>query len=87
MAERVGWVSATDLAEYAFCPRALYYRTHPPAAGPRRAAERRAVAGARYHSRELGRERRRAAHGGAYWGMLLVGLLLTLGGSAWLLYR
>ncbi|HTT73981.1 MAG TPA: hypothetical protein VMG99_07570 [Thermoplasmata archaeon] len=82
-----GWVSASDLAEYAYCPRAHYYRAHPPPGGERRDALRRAAAGRRYHARELGRERRREAHGGAYWAMLAVGVVCVLGGLAWWLYR
>jgi hypothetical protein len=41
----------------------------------------------RYHQRELGRERRRASGGAAYWAVLVLGVLLVLGGAAWLLYR
>lgn len=87
MVQEGGWVSATDLAEYAYCPRAQYYREHPPPGGPTAAGERRAVVGERYHARMLGRERRRAEHGGAYWITLGIGVLLVLGGFAWLLYR
>ncbi|HTT15477.1 MAG TPA: hypothetical protein VMG81_06870 [Thermoplasmata archaeon] len=87
MTDGDGWVSATDLAEYAYCPRAYYYREHPPVGGPSRDGQRRAAAGARYHARTLGAERRRAEHGGAYWVALVLGVLVALGGIAWWLYR
>lgn len=80
-------VSATDLAEYAYCPRAHYYREHPPAGGSGRRAQRRADAGRRYHARELGAERRRAEHGAAYWGALLLGTALFLGAVVWIFHR
>ncbi|MFY9716705.1 MAG: hypothetical protein WAK40_02050 [Thermoplasmata archaeon] len=70
------WVSATDLAEYAFCPRSLYYRRRDPDA-PETPAE---TDGRQYHARVLGAERRRAERGGAYWlGVLAGGVLLTVG--------
>ncbi len=78
-------VSATDLAEYAYCPRAHYYRDHPPPGGPVRSAQRRADAGRRYHAHELGGERRRAEHGAAYWGALLLGAALCVGAIVWIL--
>jgi CRISPR/Cas system-associated exonuclease Cas4 (RecB family) len=87
MAPSPGWVSATDLAEYAYCPRAYYYRDHPPPGGPTRSSQQRSRAGERYHARELGAERRRAEHGTGYVVVLVVGLLLALGGLAWLFYR
>ncbi|HTP54431.1 MAG TPA: hypothetical protein VML94_05680 [Thermoplasmata archaeon] len=68
------WVSATDLAEYAFCPRSLYYRRRAPDA-PETPAE---SAGRRYHARVLAAERRRSDHPAAYWLGLAVGLLLVL---------
>ena len=37
------WVSATDLAEYAYCPRAWYYRHHPPPEGPAPGSDRRSA--------------------------------------------
>jgi hypothetical protein len=85
MDEPDAWASATDLAEYAYCPRAHWYHEHPPDGGPSRGSQRRADAGQRYHARELGGERRRAEHAGAYWGALLVGILLALGALAWIL--
>ena len=87
MAERDAWTSASDLAEYAYCPRAHFYHVHPPAGGPDRSSQRRAEAGRRFHGRELSGERRRAEHGGAYWAVFVVGIVLALGALAWILYR
>lgn len=70
------WLSASDLAEYAYCPRALYYRRRFPEAPVGPGSE----AGRDYHHRRLGAERRRSSHAGAYWAALLVGVgLLVLG--------
>jgi hypothetical protein len=74
------WLSATDLAEYAYCPRASYYRKTYPDRPPTRSA----LAGTAYHARELGHERRVEEHPTGYWvgvaaGIALVGLgLLAL---------
>lgn len=80
------WTSAADLAEYAYCPRAHWYRAHPPDGGPTSAARRQAEAGTRYHERTLGAERRRAEAGGAYWVALGFGILIALGALAWLFH-
>jgi hypothetical protein len=77
------WVTASDVAEYAFCPRSHWYRTHPPAGGTTPEAGARAAAGVRYHDRVLGAERRRAERGGAYWAALVVGVALMAGGALW----
>jgi CRISPR/Cas system-associated exonuclease Cas4 (RecB family) len=87
MAESGPWVSATDLADYTFCPRSHYYREHPPAGAPTRFAEARSSAGERYHRRVLGAERRREEHAGAYWVALAIGMLLVVGGIAWIFLR
>jgi len=75
------WVSPRDLAEYAYCPRALYYRRRGPAP-PSRASE----AGEAFHERTLGAERRRDERGWAAWLAVLVGLLLVLAAAAVLLW-
>ena len=80
------WVSASELAEYAYCPRAHYYARHPPAVGPPRASGRRARAGERFHARTLGAERRHAEHGAAYWAALALGILLVVGALAWIFH-
>jgi len=85
--EPEGWVSATELADYAYCPRSHYYALHPPPGGPAPAAQRAARAGVRYHARELGRERRRAEGGRGAWAALGIGLVALFGGSAWLFLR
>ncbi|MGI0128811.1 MAG: hypothetical protein ACREDE_00555 [Thermoplasmata archaeon] len=81
------WVSASDVADYAYCPRAHWYHDHPPRDGPRPGTQERAQAGERYHRRVLGAERRRAEHGGAYWAALAFGTVLVLGGAAWIWLR
>ena len=53
------WVTASELAEYAYCPRAWWYRRDPPASGPTRESLVRADAGSRYHATVLGATVRR----------------------------
>jgi CRISPR/Cas system-associated exonuclease Cas4 (RecB family) len=81
------WASASDLEEYAYCPRAHYYRHHPPPGGPAPESVRRADDGRRYHDRVLSAEARREAHGTGYLLAILLGLLLAAGGAAWLFLR
>jgi CRISPR/Cas system-associated exonuclease Cas4 (RecB family) len=87
MAETDRWVSASDLEEYAYCPRAHWYRHHPPPGGPRPESVARSRAGQRYHERELGAERRREEHGAGYLAAVLVGLFVAVGGAAWIFLR
>ena len=86
MAREDGWRSASDLAEYAYCPRAYWYHEHPPARGPTAASQRRARDGSGFHARVLGAERGRDVHGGAYWIALLAGAALVLGGLWWIFH-
>jgi hypothetical protein len=78
------WASASDLADYTYCPRSHWYHDHPPDGAPNRSARDREEAGRRYHARALSGERRRAEHGGAYWAALALGLLLAVGSLAWI---
>lgn len=86
MEEDGGWTSPSDLADYAYCPRSHWYHHHPPLEPPRADALERARAGVRYHDRVLGRERRRAEQGAAYWFGVLAGVGLLLGGIVWLFH-
>lgn len=86
MGDGTDWVSASDLADYAYCPRAHFYHDHPPDGSSDADADRRARAGRAFHARELAGERRRAEHGAAYWGALLVGVVLLLGAVAWIFH-
>ncbi|MGA8275661.1 MAG: CRISPR-associated protein Cas4 [Thermoplasmata archaeon] len=79
------FVSASDLADYSYCPRSYWYRHHPPPGGPSSASVRSAAGGTRSHARQLGGERRRAEWGGVYWALVAVGVLAALGGILWLL--
>lgn len=86
MAPRERPVSASELAEYAYCPRAHWYSTHAEAAGGRPRPDPKAREGVRYHHRALSAERRRDAHVAAYVGLLLLGgaliafVLVVVGG-------
>jgi len=81
-----GWTSPSEIADYVYCPRSHWYRHHPPPGGPSRVAERRAVAGTRYHDRVLTAERHRAERGAAYWAVLLVGVALAAVGAWWVFH-
>ncbi len=81
------WTSASDLAEYVYCPRSHWYRHHPLADGPSRSSERSTLVGVRYHNRILTAERHRAERGGTYWGVLLLGLALVALGVWWTFLR
>ena len=84
MARDGRWTSASELADYAFCPRSHWYGAHPPPGGPSREGRARSRAGQRYHARTLVAERRRATRGPAYWAGLLVGIALLAAGVAWI---
>lgn len=82
-----GWTSPSDLADYAYCPRAHWYRHHPPNGGPSRSSQDRSRYGTRYHRRVLLAEERRERHGRAYWVALLLGFVLLLAGLLWIFPR
>lgn len=71
------WVSASDLAEYAYCPRAHYYSTHPDVTGGTGRPGPRARAGVLYHRRTLSTEKRHDEHARLYVGLLLAGIALV----------
>lgn len=72
----VPWVSASELGEYAYCPRAWWYREHPPVTGPTPQGRRATQAGQRFHARELDAIQRRESRGAAYAALLLVAAVL-----------
>jgi CRISPR/Cas system-associated exonuclease Cas4 (RecB family) len=82
-ADRPRYISASDLAEYAFCPRSFWYRSHPSSTPADPRSVRRSAAGERFHARTLRAERRRAEHPGAYAALLVGGVLLLFLGVAW----
>lgn len=78
----VAWASASELAEYEFCPRAWWYRENPPAGGPSRESRRSAEEGVRFHERTLDAEDRRERNGWVYAAVLAVALLVVVLGVA-----
>lgn len=72
------WVTASDLAEYAYCPRALWYRRHPPPDGPSRSSQVARAEGERFHVRTLQRRARAERWSGVGWLLVGLGLLLVV---------
>ncbi|MCI4345458.1 MAG: hypothetical protein L3K07_01700 [Thermoplasmata archaeon] len=76
------WATASELGEYAFCPRAWHYRAHPPEESPSDADLEREEYGREFHARALSRERSLEQSSPAAAGvgvlLVLVGLLLLL---------
>ena len=76
--DRAGWVTVSDLAEYAYCPRAFWYGRHPPPQGPTPASTVARSRGELTHERELASRSRWERRGGAAWWLLGLGILLCL---------
>jgi CRISPR/Cas system-associated exonuclease Cas4 (RecB family) len=72
-------VTASDLAEYAYCPRAYWYREHPPPEGPAPLSLVARAGGERFHSRTLSARSRRERWSTLWWVLVAAGLLLLLG--------
>ena len=71
------WVSASELGEYAYCPRSHWYSQNNPE--PTSSAEelRARESGDRFHARELSRSVRLADRRGAYVAVLLAALVFV----------
>jgi hypothetical protein len=72
------WVSASELADFAFCPRSHWYARHPSAAPPTAFSERRESEGERFHARTLAAVDARSSRTGYYVGLLLLGAALAV---------
>ncbi|MCI4331552.1 MAG: hypothetical protein L3K19_06875 [Thermoplasmata archaeon] len=72
-----GWCTASDLAEYAYCPRAHFYRHHPPPGGIDPESARSQHVGTRYHARRSMAMETREQHAGRWIAALAlaIGLL------------
>ena len=77
------WATASDLAEFAFCPRAHYYRHHPTEARVAPGALRSADLGREYHELRALRVAERDAHVGRWAAAVLVAILI-LAVVAWI---
>jgi CRISPR/Cas system-associated exonuclease Cas4 (RecB family) len=78
------WVTAAEVGEYVYCPRAAWYRRHPPEGGPSEESVLRARAGDRYHATYLNALEARERSPANLWAWLaaaigLVGIALALG--------
>jgi len=75
---RQGWTSASELAEFAFCPRAWYYSTHPPGFAPDRRAVDRSEGGRAFHTEALRTEQHRETGGASAAGWMWLGIAATV---------
>lgn len=79
------WATVSDLSEYAYCPRALYYRRHPDDAQLAPGSALRSARGTRFHEVGLSAVERREAQGAGpaavalLIGLAIVAALLLLG--------
>jgi CRISPR/Cas system-associated exonuclease Cas4 (RecB family) len=79
------WLSASDLAEYAYCPRAAWYRRHPPRGVDLTEPARGESYGERFHERTLRADEQRDRSAAGYWALLIVAILLIVG-AVWLFF-
>ncbi|MCI4318207.1 MAG: hypothetical protein L3J96_06675 [Thermoplasmata archaeon] len=70
------YVSASELADFAFCPRSQYYRLHPEGRRPAAGSLVRERSGVEYHRRTIGSDRRWTAASPLPW------LVAVLAGAA-----
>lgn len=82
MAADVPRVSASEIAEYAYCPRARYYHQHPPFPGA--ADDPRAAAGRAFHTTVLRAEVDRDDRAGAFVALIVAGAVLFGIAALWL---
>lgn len=69
-------MTVSDLAEFAYCPRAHWYRGHPPPEGPARASVEARARGERFHARVLTTRYRREHWSPFWWAFVGVGIFL-----------
>ncbi|HZY69422.1 MAG TPA: hypothetical protein VFF67_00380 [Thermoplasmata archaeon] len=75
-----GWLSASDLADYAYCPRSFWYRHHPPAQGASPEARRARILGEEYHQSSLtAADRRWRARRAAWVALGAAAVLIAVG--------
>ena len=75
------WVSVSDLAEYSYCPRAAWYRQHPPPGGPDPQSVRSLARGSRFHQQDLTRTVRTESSGGLGWALIAVAAAVLVVGA------
>lgn len=80
------WVTASELADYAYCPRSWWYGQTLGPDGRTPEAARLVAAGEVHHQRVLSAESDRERFGSRYYAVVAAAALLILGGVAWLLF-
>jgi CRISPR/Cas system-associated exonuclease Cas4 (RecB family) len=76
----------SDLSEYAYCPRAFWYRHHPPDVPPLAEEVRRQRSGTRYHQRQLAVELAVERHRGLWVILALAAATVLAAAALWWLW-
>jgi hypothetical protein len=77
------WASASEMAEFAFCPRAHYYSQHPPEEGPTPESVVARSDGIRFHGRTMAADQFVERSGALGIALLLLALCLIAGVGLW----
>jgi hypothetical protein len=73
-----GWLSASEVGDYAYCPRSFWYRRHPPAGGPSPASRRSSAQGERFHATYLSAEYARSLRRGTWRSVLMIAVAVAV---------
>jgi CRISPR/Cas system-associated exonuclease Cas4 (RecB family) len=76
--EDAPWCSASDLSEYAYCPRAHWYRHHGSPAGIDAHSRRSQELGISYHERSLSALEEREGHVGRWVAIVVLAVAMLV---------
>jgi CRISPR/Cas system-associated exonuclease Cas4 (RecB family) len=76
------YLSASEIGDYAYCPRSFWYRRHPPPVGRSAASRQSSEAGTKYHAAHLRAERHRAGRQQIWRTVLVIAAIVAVAALA-----